>query len=82
MIGYSKPHFESAVEKNGVLSWFTPQIDSLDIANKILDSPETQKKYIDANREILVDQAQSFYRLLILSVDPTAEVEFTFQNKN
>lgn len=76
-IGYDNMHFELATESNGVLSWVTPEIDTAAMANSIM-STETKQKYIDANRELLRDQAESFYGGIIKAVDPTIDVTFDF----
>ncbi len=76
-IGHDKPAFKLAAETNGVLSWVTPEIDTTEMINKILNA-ETQNQYIEANREILRDQAKSFYTGIIAGVDPTITVTVTY----
>lgn len=77
VIGHDNEHFELAAEPNGVLSWITPAIDTAELVNEVLDD-EAQAAYIDRNREILQDQAASFYRGIITGVDPDLSVTFTF----
>ena len=76
-IGYDNMNFEVAAEDNGVLSWFTPEIDSATMANNIVNS-EAKQKYIGSNRELLTEQAEAFYGGIIKAVDPTIEVKFAF----
>ncbi len=76
-IGYQDPTFELVTERNGLLSFVTPAIDQLEMANKILDD-NAKQGHIDANRQILQDQAQAFYSGIVRGIDPTIELEFTF----
>lgn len=76
-IGYDVPKFWVAAESNGVLSWVTPTIDPLEMINTLL-SDASKAAYIEQHRETLQSQAQAFYTNLILSIDPSARVEFSF----
>ncbi len=78
-IGYDNLDFKVAAENNGVLSWVTEDIDTLDIVNDVLDE-NAQQQYLRANTDVLKDQSETFYRSIITSVDPDAVVEFTFSN--
>ncbi|MEO7349015.1 MAG: hypothetical protein ABIW32_04030 [Terrimesophilobacter sp.] len=78
-IGHDNEEFTLIAENNGVLSFVTPEIDKVDMINKILNS-EAKTKYILANEEILRDQATAFYTSLINSIDPTVALEFEFRN--
>jgi len=78
-VGYDDPVFKLAAEDNGVLSWVTADIDSLDTVNGILDD-DAQRQYLDENVDVLKEQAQTFYRSIIRSVDPLIELEFEFAN--
>lgn len=77
-IGYDKVDFKVAAEDNGVLSWVTADIDPLEIVNGILDEPG-QQEYVRQNKDVLEEQAATFYTSIITSVDPDAVVEFTFR---
>lgn len=77
-IGYDDVTFELAAENNGALSWVTPDIDTVDMVNDILDEDD-QATYVEANDEVLRQQASAFYSTLITSIDPEADVDFTFQ---
>lgn len=78
-IGYDDLDFKVAAEDNGVLSWVTADIDSLDIVNEVLDGA-AQQEYLQGNVDLLEEQAQTFYRSIILSVNPEIQVEFEFRN--
>jgi len=77
-IGYDKVDFKVAAEDIGVLSWVTADIDPLEIVNTVLDE-DGQQEYLKMNKDVLEEQAQTFYRSIIGSVDPDAVVEFTFR---
>lgn len=76
-IGHDQINFALAAENNGVLSWVTADIDPLEIVNEVLDE-DAQAEYVKKNAELLEDQAESFYRSLVLSVNPEANVKFVF----
>lgn len=76
-IGHDNPNFRLAAEDNGVLSWITPETDTIDMINNILDS-EAQQEYIDSNEDILRDQAEVFYTSIVESVDPDISLTFDF----
>lgn len=76
-IGRADERFELIVEDNGALSWVTPRIDAVEMANRVLND-QAQDAYIAANRELLVAQAQSFYSDIVKSIDPQAELTFQF----
>ena len=78
-IGHDNEDFKLIAENNGILSFVTPEIDRVDMINKILNS-DAKKEYISANDEILKDQAKAFYTSLISSIDPTLKLEFEFRN--
>ena len=76
-IGHSDESFRLVAENNGVLSWITPETDSVEMINQIL-SDEAQQEYIDDNRELLMDQAETFYCGIIHGVEPDAKLRFVF----
>lgn len=80
-IGFSDPHFEVAVEDNGVLSWATPSIDTTEMTNSILND-EALQKHVDKNVELLTEQAQAFYGGIIAGIDPAIELKFEFDSPN
>lgn len=55
----------------------TPEIDAVEMVNKILDD-SAQAEYIEANTEVLQDQAASFYRGMVTGIDPELTVEFEY----
>ncbi|MDN4475807.1 hypothetical protein QQX09_08050 [Demequina sp. SYSU T00192] len=77
VIGNSEPHFETATESNGLLSWATADIDELDTVNEVLNAKEFDEA-IESNQDVLQDQTQFFYGNIIRAIDPTIEVEFVF----
>lgn len=77
-IGYDHPEYRMIVEQNGALSFGTQQIDSLDMINNIL-TEKTKQEYVDSNRDLLEEQAKSFYTSIVMSVNPEAKLNFTFQ---
>lgn len=76
-IGHDKPTFKLVAEDNGTLSFLTPETDTVEMINAILDA-EVQQEYLRANEEILRDQAKHFYTGLISSIDPAIELTFEF----
>lgn len=77
-VGYDDPEYRVIVEQNGALSFGTKQIDSLDMINNIL-TDKAKKEYVDSNRDILEEQAKSFYTSIVNSVSPETKLHFTFQ---
>ncbi|WP_111719207.1 hypothetical protein [Homoserinimonas sp. OAct 916] len=78
-IGHDNPNAETAIDKNGALSWLTPEIDGAKLITDILNNPETKSQYISKYEEILKDQAKVFYSSIITSIDPTVVLTFTFR---
>jgi hypothetical protein len=78
-IGYDQPTFKVATQSGGVLRFITPDIDRVEMINKILDE-NAQDKYIESNGQVLKDQTKVFYESLIKSVDSDAEVTFEFRS--
>lgn len=79
-IGYDQPTFEVATQSGGVLRFITPDIDRVEMINKILDD-SAQSKYIDSNDQVLKDQTKVFYESLIGSVNSEATVTFEFRSE-
>lgn len=76
-IGHNNEHFDVVAEDNGVLSWITQENDVAEMINGILSS-DLKDEYIAKNQDLLTEQVESFYKGIILSVDPTAEVLFKY----
>lgn len=76
-IGFDDPTFEVVVTDGGVLSFATPDIDTVEVVNKILSS-DARGEYVTKNRTVLEEQTRAFYGRLITSIDPQAEVQFEF----
>ena len=76
-IGYDHPEYRTVVDQNGALSFGTPQIDTANMINEIL-SEKAQHEYVEKNRDILEDQAKSFYTSIVASVNPDAKLNFSF----
>lgn len=77
-IGHDEETFRTVVEDNGVLSFVTPEIDTVEMINAILDA-DAQDEYVEANTEVLQDQARAFYSAIVRSIDPTTTVRFEFR---
>lgn len=76
-IGHDDIEFKLATEQNGVLSFVTPEIDVLDMTNRILDD-SAQQAHLDDNAVLLREQVEAFYRGIVAAIDPEAEVEFAY----
>ena len=76
-IGSGQPKFEEAVTDGGVLSFVTADVDRFELVNKILGDGQ-QAEYVAKNREALEEQTKAFYGRLITSIDPGADVAYTF----
>ena len=76
-IGYDNPNFKTAAEDGGALSWFTPDIDKVEMIDQILDS-DARQKYIESNTDALEEQTKAFYGGLISGIAPHAEVSYDF----
>ena len=77
-IGHDDVNFKVAAVNNDILSWTTPEIDTVEMINSVLND-ETKQQYIDSNEEILRDQAKAFYAGIITSIDSTIVVNFEFR---
>lgn len=77
-IGHDDETFETVVEDNGALSFVTPEIDTVEMINSILDD-DAQDGYVDANEEVLRDQARLFYSAIVASIDPSITLTFEFR---
>ncbi|MGV0350223.1 hypothetical protein ACUY2G_04740 [Corynebacterium guaraldiae] len=76
-IGHTDEEFKTAVENNGVLSWTTQPLDAASTVSDVL-SADKKRKDINDNRELLEDQARSFYEGIIRGVDSEAQVTMEF----
>lgn len=76
-IGHTDEEFKTAVEDNGVLSWTTQPLDAASTVSDVL-SADKKREDINDNRELLQDQARSFYEGIIRGVDPEAHVTLEF----
>lgn len=77
-IGYEEPTFKIATEDGGVLDWITPDIDKVEMINKILND-DAQTEYVASYEELLEDQTKVFYDSLVTSIDPDAVTTFEFR---
>lgn len=76
-LGYANPDLSIANEKNGLLSWATPEIDTTAIFEELL-SEQAVELHIDGYRPVLEEQAKLFYSKIVGAIDPTATLEFAF----
>lgn len=77
-IGYDDPTFKVITEDSGVLSSLTPDIDRVQMINRVLGG-NARKSYLTSNEETLRDQTKVFYNTLINSIDPAIVTTFEFR---
>ena len=77
LIGIDKPRYRVVNEANGVLSFLTPEIDTLKLTEEVL-TDEVKAEHIDGLRPVLEVQAKDFYTNIITAIDPDVTLEFTF----
>ena len=77
-IGHDDITFRLAVEKNGVLSFMTPEIDTIEMTNEILNS-DTEQEMIDKHQDQLQAQARVFYSSIVAGIDPEVQLKFEFK---
>lgn len=78
-IGHDNVDFKMITENNGALSWLSPEIEQTEMVNEVLGE-DARQQYLDSNEDILKDQAEEFYRSIITSVLPEADLEFNFHS--
>lgn len=78
-LGYDNTNFSVATEGNGILSWTTPEIDTLEATEELL-TDEAVAEHIDGFRPLLEDQAVVFYTRIVSSIEPDATLTFEFTN--
>lgn len=76
-LGYSNPDFSVATESNGILSWATPAIDTLEASEQLL-TDETVATHLDGFRPLLEEQSITFYKRIVSSIEPDATFTFKF----
>lgn len=76
-LGYDNPGFSVATEANGILSWTTPEIDTLEATEELL-TDDAVAEHIDGFRPLLEEQAITFYTRIVSSIEPDAKLEFEF----
>ncbi len=76
-LGYDNPEFTVASERNGVFSWTTEEIDTLEAAEYALSDAAAQQ-HIDGFRPLLEQQAKQFYTRIVSGIDPEIKLEFEF----
>lgn len=77
LIGIDEPRYHVVNEVNGVLSFLTPEIDTLKLTEEVL-TDEVKTEHIDGLRPVLEVQAKDFYTNIITAIDPNVTLEFTF----
>ncbi|WZO35747.1 hypothetical protein MRBLWS13_003455 [Microbacterium sp. LWS13-1.2] len=78
-LGYANPDLSVANEKNGLLSWTTPEIDTTEVFEELL-SERAVEQHIDGFRLTLEEQAELFYSKLVHAIDPAISVDFAFSD--
>lgn len=76
-LGYANPDLSVADEKNGLLSWATPEIDTTEVFEELL-SEQAVEQHIDGFRPVLEEQAKLFYSKIVHAIDPAITLEFQF----
>ncbi|MCG7415005.1 MULTISPECIES: hypothetical protein [Microbacterium] len=76
-IGHQNENFRLAEEKDGVLSWITPDFDTADLITEILND-DAKDEYVAKNLEDLHAQAEVFYRGIVTGIDPDITLTFDF----
>ena len=77
-VGNGDVKFDDMLEVGGILSGTAGEINQSEMTNRIL-SAENEDAYVAKNLDILKSQARTFYTNIVMSVDPTAKVEFSFE---
>lgn len=77
LIGIDEPRYLVVNEANGVLSFLTPEIDTLKLTEEVL-TDEVKAEHIEGLRPVLEVQAKDFYTNIITAIDPDVILEFTF----
>lgn len=80
-LGHDGVSFKTAVEKNGVISWVSPQIDTANVITRLMND-QTRQQHVNDNKALLQDQARSFYTDLIRAIEPDAKIQFEFRDKS
>lgn len=78
-IGHDDVNFRMVTEDHGALSWVTPEIDTIEMVNEILND-DTKNQYLASHDEELKEQAINFYEGIIEAVDPEIAVDFKFSS--
>lgn len=76
-LGYANPDLSVAGEKNGALSWTTPEIDKSAVFEQIL-TDQVVNEHIDGFRPVLQEQAKTFYTRIVNAIDPAVQLQFEF----
>lgn len=77
LIGIDEPRYHVVNESNGVLSFLTPEIDTLQLTQEVL-TDDVKAQHIDGLRPLLEVQAKGFYTSIVTAIDPNVSLEFTF----
>lgn len=76
-IGYDNWHTELVSQKDGLLSWLTPEIDDRKMAEGFIDDSKKQE-YIQANLRDLREESVRFYTDIARAIDPDITLKFVF----
>lgn len=77
LIGTADAEYSVVNENNGVLSFATPEIDTLQLTQELL-TDDVLQKHIEGLRPVLEEQARTFYTNIVTAIDPTITLEFEF----
>jgi len=76
-LGYANPDLSVAGEKNGALSWTTPEIDKSAVFEQVL-TDQVMNEHIGGFRPVLQGQAKTSYTRIVNAIDPTIQLQFEF----
>ena len=77
LIGTADAEYSVVNENNGVLSFATPEIDTLQLTQELL-TDDVLQEHIEGLRPVLEEQARTFYTNIVTAIDPTITLEFEF----
>lgn len=77
ILGYNDPEFKTVVDDDGALSFVTAEVDTAEAVTEVFGDKEREKQ-INDNRQLLEDQAKSYYTNIVRAIDKNAELEFEY----
>lgn len=78
VIGYVEPQFQTVLRDGQALSFVTEDVDTAEIITEILNDVKW-KEHVDANRDLMQQQARAFYSNIVYAVDDDVQLQFEFR---